>query len=43
MYLACGSLLAAITVSFLKLKTDDRKADSEGEQPADLKGAATSG
>jgi benzoate transport len=42
MYLACGSLLAAITVSFLKLKTDDRKADSEGEQTADLKGAATS-
>jgi benzoate transport len=31
MYLAGGSLMAAIVVSFLKLKTDDPKADSTGE------------
>ena len=42
MYLALGSLFAAIVVSFLKLKADDRKGDSEGEQAADIRGAATS-
>ena len=42
MFLACGSLLAAITVSFLKLKTDDRESGQRRRAAADLKGAATS-
>jgi benzoate transport len=44
MFLALGSLVAAIVVSFLKLKTDDPKAESEdeGEKAPGLKGATAS-
>lgn len=38
--LSLGSLIAAGIVSMLKLRTDDPKHESEGEQPASLKGAA---
>jgi len=40
--MALGSLLAAGTLAFLKLRPDVPKADSEGEQAPALKGAAAS-
>jgi len=43
MYLSLGSLVAAIVISFLKLRADDPKEESRGEQEdARLKGATVS-
>jgi hypothetical protein len=43
MYLSLGSLVAAIVISFLKLRADDPKAESDGEQEhARLKRATVS-
>jgi hypothetical protein len=42
MVMAFGSLLAAGTLLFLKLKPDEPKADTEGEEAPDLKRATAS-
>jgi benzoate transport len=42
MILALGSLVAAIIISFLKLRPDDSGEEAEDEQPVALKSAATS-
>jgi MFS family permease len=41
-FMALGSLVAAIIISFLKLRPDDAGEEVEDEQPVALKGAATS-
>jgi hypothetical protein len=43
MFLACGSLVAAIIISFLRLRPDDsgELVEDEGQPVSSLKGAAT--